>query len=142
MPHLWFEEQEMAAFHCTIQYNTTQCNTISIQYNTMQCNTIQHNAMQHRTAQCNRIQCTTIKYNCRPIAYVRLHPLQSPYSFIHSGYFYSASSSRLGLLLRGAPDAARILCRSFTPKRHRLVRVKDLPKVPTWRLERDSNPRL
>ena len=34
------------------------------------------------------------------------------HSFIHSGYFYSASSSPL--LLRGAPDTARILCRSFT----------------------------
>src|SRR6218665_1532461 len=31
----------------------------------------------------------------------------------------------------------RILCRSFTPKRHRQLRVKDLP-----RLEWDSNPRL
>src|SRR6218665_1549996 len=38
-------------------------------------------------------------------------------------------------------DAARIMCRSFTSKRHRQLRVKDLPKVPTWRLERDSNPR-
>ena len=37
--------------------------------------------------------------------------------FIHSGYFYSASSSPL--LLRGAPDTARILCRCFMPKRHR-----------------------
>ena len=36
---------------------------------------------------------------------------------IHSGYLFSASSSPL--LLRGAPDTARILCRSFTPKRHR-----------------------
>src|SRR6218665_1444388 len=26
-------------------------------------------------------------------------------------------------------------------KRHRQLRVKDLPKVPTWRLERYSNPR-
>ena len=60
------------------------------------------------------------------------------HSFIHSGYFHSASSSPL--LLRGAPDTARILCRSFTPKRHRQLRVKDLPKVPTWRPERDSNP--
>ena len=32
-------------------------------------------------------------------------------SFIHSGYFYSASSTPL--LLRGAPKTARILCRSF-----------------------------
>src|SRR6218665_413763 len=62
-----------------------------------------------------------------------------PDSFIHSGYFYIASSSPL--LLRGAPDTAQILCRSFTPKRHRQLRVKDLPKVPTWRPERDSNPR-
>src|SRR6218665_1945412 len=35
-----------------------------------------------------------------------------------------------------------ILCRSLTPKRHRQLRVKDLPKVPTWRLERNSNPTL
>src|SRR6218665_2607119 len=42
----------------------------------------------------------------------------SVHSFIHSlGYFYSASSSPL--LLRGAPDTARILCLSFTPKHHR-----------------------
>ena len=58
------------------------------------------------------------------------------HSFIRSSYFYSTSSSPL--LLRGSPDTARILCRSFTPKRH--GQLKDLPKVPTWRLERDSNP--
>src|SRR6218665_1130815 len=61
------------------------------------------------------------------------------HSFIHSGYFYSTSSSPL--LLRSAPDKARILCQSFTPKRHRQLQVKDLPKIPTWRLERDLNPR-
>ena len=44
----------------------------------------------------------------------------------HSGYFYSTSSSPL--LFRVAPDTARILW------------VKDLPKVPTWRLEQESNP--
>src|SRR6218665_3836687 len=60
-------------------------------------------------------------------------------SFIHSGYFYSASSSPL--LLRSAPVKARMLCRSFMLKRHRQLRVKDLTKVPTWLLERDSNPR-
>ena len=48
---------------------------------------------------------------CRSLEPLRFH------SFIHSGYFYSASSSPL--LLRGAPDTARILCRNFTPKRHR-----------------------
>jgi len=37
--------------------------------------------------------------------------------FIHSGHSSSASLSPL--LLRSAPDTARILCRSFTPKRHR-----------------------
>src|SRR6218665_1695148 len=58
-------------------------------------------------------------------------------SFIHSVYFHIASSSPL--LLRGAPDTARILCQSFTPKRHRQLRENDLPKVTTWRLERDSN---
>jgi len=58
------------------------------------------------------------------------------HSFIHSGHFYIASSSPL--LLRNAPDTAWILCRSFTPKRHRQLWVKDLPKVSTWRLERES----
>src|SRR6218665_3623022 len=64
---------------------------------------------------------------------------QEIHSFIHSGYLYSASSSPL--LLRSASDTAHVLSRSFTPKRHRKLRVKELPKVPTWRLERDSNPR-
>src|SRR6218665_2362287 len=63
------------------------------------------------------------------------------HSFIHSGYFNSTSSSYLGLLLRVAPDTARILWRSLMSKRQRQLRVKDLPKVPTWRIERDSNPR-
>src|SRR6218665_2108986 len=62
------------------------------------------------------------------------------HSFIHSGYFYSTSSSPL--LLRGAPDTAQILCRSSMPKCHRKLRVKDLPKVPMWRIERDSNRRI
>ena len=57
-----------------------------------------------------------------------------------AGHFYSASSSPL--LLRSAPDTARILSQSFMPKRHRQLRVKNLPKVPTRRLERESNPQL
>src|SRR6218665_583508 len=59
--------------------------------------------------------------------------------FIYSACFYSASSSPL--LLRGAPNAARMLCWSFTLRHHRQLRVKDLPKVPTWRPEWDLNPR-
>src|SRR6218665_815900 len=39
------------------------------------------------------------------------------HSFIHSDHFYSASSSPL--LLRSASDTTGILCRSFTPKRHK-----------------------
>src|SRR6218665_1877557 len=30
---------------------------------------------------------------------------------------------------------------TVTPKRHMQLRVKDLSRVPMWRLERDSNPR-
>jgi len=41
----------------------------------------------------------------------------------------------------GAPDTAWILCRSFSPKRHRQLQVNDLPKVPTCRLKRDSELR-
>jgi len=37
-------------------------------------------------------------------------------------------------------DTARLLCRNFMPKFHRQLWVKDLPKVPTWRLERESSP--
>src|SRR6218665_198417 len=37
--------------------------------------------------------------------------------FIHSDHSYSASSSPL--LLRNPSNTARILCRSFMPKRHR-----------------------
>src|ERR687897_366278 len=56
-------------------------------------------------------------------------------------YFYSASSSPL--LLRSAPDYSNdTACVGVnTPKRHRQLRVKDLPKVPRQRLEWDSNPR-
>ena len=50
------------------------------------------------------------------------------HSFTHSGCFYSASTSPL--LLWGALDTSRILCRNFTPKRHRQLWTKDLPKVP------------
>ena len=61
------------------------------------------------------------------------------HSFIHS---FRPFLLRLfkPLLLGGAPDTARILCRNFTPKHHRQLWVKDLPKVPTWQLERESNP--
>src|SRR6218665_1540593 len=59
-------------------------------------------------------------------------------SFIHSEYFCSTFQSQL--LLRGAPDTARILCRRFTPKHHRQLRVKDLPKVPTWRARAGFKP--
>ena len=60
-----------------------------------------------------------------------LSPLEADlnyFSFIHSGYFYRASSNPL--LLRSVPDLSRILCRSF--KRHRLLRVKNLSKVLAW----------
>src|SRR6218665_1420743 len=60
-------------------------------------------------------------------------------TFTHSDHSYSTSSTPP--LLRGTPDTARILCWNFTPKRHRQLRDKDLPKVHTWQLERDSKPR-
>src|SRR6218665_3047768 len=55
-------------------------------------------------------------------------------------YFSSVASCLL--LLRDAIDTAWIPCWSFTPKRHRQLRMKDLTKVPPWRLQRDSNPPL
>ena len=50
----------------------------------------------------------------------------------HEATIDYGNASSNPLLLRGAPDPARILCRNFTPKRHRQLWVKDLPKVPTW----------
>src|SRR6218665_501101 len=61
------------------------------------------------------------------------------YSFIHSGHFYSAPSSPL--LLRGAPDYSTDTVSEFHAEAHMQLQVKDLPKVPTWRLKRESNPR-
>src|SRR6218665_219604 len=60
-------------------------------------------------------------------------------TFIHSGHFYSAPSSPL--LLRGVPDYSTDTVSEFHTEAHRQLLVKDLPKVPTWRLERESNPR-
>ena len=66
-------------------------------------------------------------------------------ALIHSvtqgpGYFYSASSGHYYSEALSTQHGS-ILCLSFTPKRRRQLRVKNLPKVPTWRLERKSNPR-
>src|SRR6218665_261484 len=65
--------------------------------------------------------------------------MQTRLSFIYSGYFYSAPSSPL--LLRGAPDCSTDTVSEFHAESHRQLQVKDLPKVPMWRLERESNPR-
>ena len=44
---------------------------------------------------------------------------------------------------RSAPDHSIWHCAGvYTPKHYRQLQVKDLPKVPTWRLERDTNPWL
>jgi len=61
------------------------------------------------------------------------------HSFIHSGYFYSAPSSPL--LLGGAPDYSTDTVSEFHDEAHRQLQVQDLPKVSTWRLEWESNPR-
>src|SRR6218665_2301524 len=68
----------------------------------------------------------------------QLHICLVIHSFIHSGHFYSAPSSPL--LLRGAPDYSTDTVSEFHAEAHRQLQVK-LPKVPTWRLERESNPR-
>src|SRR6218665_1850219 len=60
---------------------------------------------------------------------------RAPHHVIHSGHFYSAPSSLL--LLRGAPDYSTDTVSEFHAEAHRQLQVK----VPTWRLERESNPR-
>src|SRR2546428_841003 len=59
------------------------------------------------------------------------------YSFIHFRYLYSAPSR---FLLRGAPDYSADTESEFHAEAHEQLRVKDLPRVPTRRLEVDSNP--
>jgi len=61
--------------------------------------------------------------------------IQDADSFIHSGHFYSAPSSPL--LLRGAPVYSMDTVSEFHAEAHRQLQVQDLPKVLTWRLERD-----
>src|SRR5688572_12033148 len=50
---------------------------------------------------------------------------------------YRASSR---FLLRGAPDYSADTESEFHAEAHEQLRVKDLPRVPTRRLEVDSNP--
>src|SRR5688572_1117722 len=59
------------------------------------------------------------------------------HSFIHFRYLYSAPSR---FLLRGAPVYSADTESEFHAEAHEQLRVKDLPRVPTRRLEVDSNP--
>src|SRR6218665_289433 len=68
----------------------------------------------------------------KKVLYLTIH------SFIHSSHFYSTPSSLL--LLRCAPDYSTDTVSEFHAEAHTQLQVKDLPKVPTWRLERESNP--
>jgi len=78
-----------------------------------------------------------------------IHIFRSLDSFIHSGHFYSAegneghfySALSSPLPLRVAPDYSTDTVSEFHAEAHRQLQVKDLPKVPTWRLDRESNPR-
>src|SRR6218665_2120244 len=64
-------------------------------------------------------------------------------SFIHSGYFCSASLTPLGLLLRGAPDYTAIDPVSEFTRRSATgnCKLKTCPRSLAWQLERDSTPR-
>src|SRR6218665_2503878 len=83
---------------------------------------------------------TYTRIETRGTVYIMLCWVRIVHSFIHS-FIQAIYSAYSPLLLRSAPNTARILCRSFTQKRHGQLRVKDFPKVPAWRLERNSNPR-
>src|SRR6218665_2457790 len=78
-------------------------------------------------------QSATVTYRFYPWSLIH------SFIFIHSGHFYSAPSSPL--LLRGALDYSTDTVSEFYAEAHRQLQVKDLPKVPSWRLERESNPR-
>ena len=56
-------------------------------------------------------------------------------------YSFIQTISIAPLQVHYCSETARILCRTFTPKRHRQLQVNYLPKVSMWRRDRDSNPR-
>ena len=64
--------------------------------------------------------------------------------FIHSFILdTSIASLQVHYYSEALPTTALILCVGVgTPKRYRQLQVKDLPKVPTWWPERDSNQRF
>ena len=59
------------------------------------------------------------------------------HSFIHSWHFYSAISSPK--LHRGVPDYSIHIVPELTRQNNTALQVKNLPKVPIWRLEWGSN---
>src|SRR5688572_18138540 len=59
------------------------------------------------------------------------------YMYVCMSTCYSAPSR---FLLRGAPDYSAVTESEFHADAHEQLRVKDLPRVPTRRLEVDSNP--
>ena len=67
---------------------------------------------------------------------VKIQFIHYSFHFI-SDIYYSAPSR---FLLRGAPDYSADTESEFHAEAHEQLRVKDLPRVPTRRLEVDSNP--
>jgi len=62
------------------------------------------------------------------------------YTFIHLGCFCSTSSSPCTTTQRRSRCSTDTFVGVKTPKRNRQLRVKDLPKVLTWRLIRTRDP--
>ena len=56
-------------------------------------------------------------------------------------YSFLTSASRSTSLSEALPTTAMTLFRSLHAEALQATAMKDLLKVPTWRLERDSNPR-
>src|SRR5688572_3876899 len=61
------------------------------------------------------------------------------YIYIHSFISSTCYSAPSRFLLRGAPDYSADTESEFHAEAHEQLRVKDLPRVPTRRLEVDSN---
>ena len=64
-------------------------------------------------------------------------PCMYVFMYVCMSTCYSAPSR---FLLRGAPDYSADTESEFHAEAHEQLRVKDLPRVPTRRLEVDSNP--
>ena len=85
--------------------------------------------------------CISVRHNRRSRCHRNHAGLIHPFIYSFTLQDTSIATLQVHHYSETLPTTSFTLCHSFTPKRFRQLRVKDLPKVPTWRQELNSNPR-